>query len=172
VELEGSVRAARVDRVGPPSESSRDIARDTATGCSRRVARLNDAPRFENHVDRCGEHHLWTGSTNPLGGTDRLQVDGKQTTAHGRAWALVVGSLKPDEVVLPYPVAPLCIRVEPSRLAKPKIPRRRSNASSATSKRVQVQVRSACASPRQRRSSGSRGHAGAAPRDAAACRND
>lgn len=119
-----------------------DTARDTATRCSRRVARLDDEQRFERHVDQGGEHHPWTGSTNPLRDTGRLQVDGKQMTAHRRAWEFVYGSHKPGVIVLPWPADPLCERVEHLRLAQSKTARSRSRAprSSAVSKRVQVQV--------------------------------
>jgi hypothetical protein len=106
------------------------------------VAKLDDAQRFENHVDRSGDHHLWTGSTNPLRGTGRLQVDGKQTTAHRYAWELALGPLTTREVVLPCPVEPLCVRVDHLRLARTKTagPRARLKTGAPGSKRVQVQV--------------------------------
>ena len=93
-------------------------------------------------MNRSGEHHLWTGSTNPRRGTGRLQVDGKQTTAHRHAWELAVGPLTSTDVVLPCPLNPLCVRVEHLRLVKLKTARRQSRPKegAGTSTRVQVQV--------------------------------
>jgi hypothetical protein len=65
--------------------------------------------RFESHVDRSDEHHLWLGSRNPQRGTGKLKVDGKQMTAHRRAWEVAHGPLAPGASVLPCPDEPLCV---------------------------------------------------------------
>ena len=44
------------------------------------------AARFERMVDRTCEHHIWTGATKAGRGTGRIQVDGRNTTAHRLAW--------------------------------------------------------------------------------------
>jgi HNH endonuclease len=98
-----------------------------------------EAARFDAHVDRSGEHHIWLGSRNPQRGTGKLKVDGKQVTAHRRAWELANGTLPAGAVVQPCPDQPLCVRVEHLRLGKaasttPQPGPRRG------SKRVQVQV--------------------------------
>lgn len=62
-----------------------------------------EATRFESHVDRSGEHHIWLGSRNPQRGTGKLKVDGKQVTAHRRVWELANGPLPTGSVVLPCP---------------------------------------------------------------------
>jgi hypothetical protein len=48
--------------------------------------------RFERSVDRTGEHHLWTGATDPGRGTGKIKVEGKTTTPHRAAWLLEHGS--------------------------------------------------------------------------------
>jgi len=94
--------------------------------------------RFESHVDRTGEHHLWLGSRNPQRGTGKLQVDGKQVTAHRRAWELKHGPLAANEVVNPCPDEPLCVRVE--HLSMSARARRRPPQQRTRTTRIQVQV--------------------------------
>lgn len=36
------------------------------------------ARRFDQHVDRSGEHHLWTGTIDSKRGTGRIQVDARR----------------------------------------------------------------------------------------------
>ena len=90
--------------------------------------------RFESHVDRTGEHHLWLGSRNPQRGTGKLQVDGKQVTAHRYAWELAHGRLAANEVVNPCPDEPLCVRVDHLSVS-----RRRAQPRSGST-RIQIQV--------------------------------
>jgi integrase len=70
------------------------------------------ARRFENNVDRSGEHHLWTGAIDPRRGTGRAQAGGRQTTAHRLAWELVHGALPDGARVLQCPEVPTCVRVD------------------------------------------------------------
>lgn len=44
--------------------------------------------RFESHVDRTGEHHLWTAARDAVCGSGRLKVGRKHITAHRHAWEL------------------------------------------------------------------------------------
>ena len=62
---------------------------------------LKARDRFDAKVDRAGEHHLWGGSRNPQRGTGKLQVDGKQITAHRHAWELANGPIADGAVVNP-----------------------------------------------------------------------
>ena len=71
--------------------------------------------RFEQKVDRTGEHHLWLGATNRARGTGRLKVAGSDTTAHRVAWELEHGEVPQGTRVLPCPVEPRCVR--PDHLA-------------------------------------------------------
>lgn len=80
---------------------------------------MGDASRFEQHVDRSGKHHLWLGSTNPLRGTGRLKVNGKQMTAHRRAWELAYGTPDKGIAVSPCPQEPLCVRVDHLSITMP-----------------------------------------------------
>ncbi len=73
--------------------------------------------RFERTVDRTGEHHRWTGAVNPQRGTGRLQVNGRQVTAHRMAWELAHGPLRPQNRVLPCAAEPTCVRIDHLRLA-------------------------------------------------------
>ncbi len=68
------------------------------------------AERFEEKVDRTGEHHLWLGATNTDRGTGRLKVAGRNTTAHRVAWELEHGEAPQGSRVLPCPVEPRCVR--------------------------------------------------------------
>ena len=38
--------------------------------------------RFESKVDASGEHSLWMGALDPLRGTGRSKLRGKDVTAH------------------------------------------------------------------------------------------
>jgi integrase len=98
--------------------------------------------RFESHVDRSGEHHLWLGSRNPQRGTGKLEVDGKQVTAHRRAWELAFGALPAGATVSPCPDEPLCVRVEHLTSSGRSAPaaRRAARNKVAGGTRVQVQV--------------------------------
>ena len=106
------------------------------------MVELDDGARFERHVDRAGEHHLRLGSRNPQRGTGKLEIAGRQVTAHRRAWELAFGSPPPGASVLPCPAEPLCVRVDHLRLSATgsrgsELPRGRR---SPASKRVQVQM--------------------------------
>ncbi|MGH8999068.1 MAG: HNH endonuclease, partial [Acidimicrobiia bacterium] len=68
--------------------------------------------RFERSVDRSGEHHLWTGAKNPQRGTGRVNVAGRQVTAHRLAWELENGSVPAACKVLACPDEPACVRIE------------------------------------------------------------
>jgi len=68
------------------------------------------AERFEEKVDRTGEHHLWLGATNPDRGTGRLKVAGRNMTAHRVAWEIEHGEAPPGTKVLPCRVEPRCVR--------------------------------------------------------------
>ncbi|MDP9404707.1 MAG: hypothetical protein M3P85_15645 [Actinomycetota bacterium] len=70
------------------------------------------ARRFERHVDRTGEHHLWTGARDAARGTGRLKVEGRHVTAHRHAWELAHGALPPSARVLACPEEPACVRVD------------------------------------------------------------
>jgi len=70
------------------------------------------AERFEEKVDRIGEHHLWLGATNQARGTGRLKVAGRDMTAHRVAWELEHGEAPQGTRVLPCPVEPRCVRVD------------------------------------------------------------
>ena len=110
-------------------------------GYTLRVAGQAELARFEAHVDRSGLHHLWTGSRNPQRGTGKLKVNGKQMTAHRRAWELANGPLPPDVAVQPCPDEPLCVRLDHLQLSKRAARRPRPRrAGSAASTRVQIQV--------------------------------
>ena len=75
-----------------------------------RMAALESSAKFERHVDGSGYHHVWTGGTNPLRGTGRLKVDGKQVTAHRRAWELAFGAVPVGSAVRPRGSAVRAIR--------------------------------------------------------------
>ena len=68
--------------------------------------------RFEEKVDRAGEHHLWLGATNQARGTGRLKVAGRDMTAHRVAWGLGHGEAPQGAKVLPCPVEPRCVRLD------------------------------------------------------------
>jgi integrase len=99
---------------------------------------LKARDRFEAKVDRAGDHHLWLGSRNPERGTGKLQVDGKQVTAHRHAWELANGPLTDGTVVNPCPDEPLCVRVD--HLSVSTRTRRPVARQSSGSTRIQVQV--------------------------------
>ena len=104
------------------------------------MAQLDAQSRFERHVDRSGEHHLWRGSRNPQRGTGKLKVDGRQVTAHRRAWELAYGAPPHGVSVLPCPAEPLCVRVDHLRLSSDGARSSRAPGTASPSKRVQVQV--------------------------------
>lgn len=68
--------------------------------------------RFEEQVDRSGEHHLWTGALKASRGTGRLKVGGQDVTAHRVAWQLTNGQLPAEARVETCPDEPACVRVE------------------------------------------------------------
>ena len=72
--------------------------------------------RFEAKVDRSGEHHLWTGSTD-AGGVPQIRVDGRLTTARRVAWELTKGPLHPRQRVAACPADPGCVRIEHLQLS-------------------------------------------------------
>lgn len=88
------------------------------------------ARRFEQNVDRSGDHHLWTGTIDATRGTGRMQVDGRNTTAHRVAWELARGSLPDGARVLPCELVPHCVRIEhlaidePTAMSTPRRPKR------------------------------------------------
>lgn len=106
------------------------------------MVQLDEQSRFERHVDRGGEHHLWRGSRNPQRGTGKLKVDGRQVTAHRRAWELAFGAPPPGASVLPCPADPLCVRVDHLRLSTTARggPGASRTPRGPASRRVQVQV--------------------------------
>jgi integrase len=68
--------------------------------------------RFARNVDRSGDHHLWTGTIDATRGTGRVQVDGRNTTAHRLAWELEHGPLPAGARVLPCEDVASCVRLE------------------------------------------------------------
>jgi integrase len=70
------------------------------------------ATRFEQLVDRSGEHHMWLGSIHAERGTGRIKVNKAVVTAHRVAWELAHGPLPPKTLVLACPVNPACVRVD------------------------------------------------------------
>lgn len=68
--------------------------------------------RFEQQVDRTGDHHVWLGGTNPTRGTGRLKFRGREMTAHRVAWELEHGDAPQGTRILPCPVEPRCVRVD------------------------------------------------------------
>ncbi|HVM02282.1 MAG TPA: HNH endonuclease, partial [Acidimicrobiales bacterium] len=79
--------------------------------------RMEDpARRFERHVDRTGEHHLWTGARDAARGTGRLKVEGRHVTAHRHAWELAHGPLPASAKVFACPEEPACVRVDHLRV--------------------------------------------------------
>lgn len=70
------------------------------------------ARSFDARVDRSGDHHLWTGATDPLRGTGRLKVAGKSVTAHRVAWELAHGLVPAGAKVIACPDEPACVRVD------------------------------------------------------------
>jgi hypothetical protein len=82
------------------------------------------ARRFERHVDRTGEHHLWVGARDAARGTGRLKVEGRHVTAHRHAWELANGALPPSARVLACPEEPACVRVDHLRIEdRPEVSR-------------------------------------------------
>jgi hypothetical protein len=67
------------------------------------MATVDEARRFAARVDCSGEHYLWLGRRNPQRGTGKLQVDGKQVTAHRYAWELARGAVAPTPLCSPVP---------------------------------------------------------------------
>src|SRR5947208_12695411 len=72
--------------------------------------------RFEAHVDRRGEHHIWTASTRPDTGVGRLKVSGRQMAAPQVAWELENGPVDVGRRVLPCAAVPACVRIDHLRL--------------------------------------------------------
>ena len=68
--------------------------------------------RFDNLVDRSGEHHLWLGATRPDTGAGRFRVAGKHVPAHQVAWELERGAVRNGERIAPCPDVPTCVRIE------------------------------------------------------------
>ena len=69
------------------------------------------ADRFEQKVDRFGEHHLWVGSKK-ADGTGKMKVDGKTVTARRVAWELAKGPLPVDVEVKSCPHVKACVRLD------------------------------------------------------------
>jgi integrase len=95
--------------------------------------------RFERSVDRTGEHHLWTGATDPGRGTGKIKVEGKTTTAHRVAWLLEHGSPPPGVRIFPCEEEPACVRVDHLRIdsrLEPVRTRARSRKGSGTMRQV------------------------------------
>lgn len=69
------------------------------------------AERFEEHVDRSGTHHRWTGSAK-ADGCGKLKVDGRTVTARRVAWELAHGPLPSAARVTACVEDPSCVRVE------------------------------------------------------------
>jgi integrase len=69
------------------------------------------ADRFEEKVDRSGEHHIWTGA-RLADGSGLIKANGKPTTARRVAWELTHGPLPPGARVLGCPADPACVRMD------------------------------------------------------------
>jgi integrase len=69
------------------------------------------ADRFEEKVDRSGEHHIWTGA-RLADGSGLIKANGKPTTARRVAWELTHGPLPPGARVLGCPADPACVRID------------------------------------------------------------
>ena len=76
------------------------------------MARKTLAQRFEEQVDRSGEHHLWKGAKNAARGTGRVWVGDKDITTHRAAWELAHGTLDAIARVQTCPDEPACVRIE------------------------------------------------------------
>lgn len=82
------------------------------------------ARRFERHVDRTGEHHLWTGARDAVRRTGRLKVGRKHVTAHRHVWELAHGPLQTSARVLACPDEPACVRLDHLRVTRATEPAR------------------------------------------------
>jgi len=69
------------------------------------------ADRFEQKVDRFGEHHLWVGSKK-ADGTGKMKIDGKTVTARRVAWELAKGPLPVHIEVKSCPHVKACVRLD------------------------------------------------------------
>ena len=67
--------------------------------------------RFEDHVDRSGDHHLWRGACT-ANGVGQVRVDGKLMTAPRIAWEITHGPLPSSARVSRCPDEPACVRVD------------------------------------------------------------
>lgn len=77
-------------------------------------------------MDRTGEHHLWLGAKNPQRGTGRVEVAGRQMTAHRLAWELAHGPLPDTSRVLGCPEEPACVRLDHLQVTGDETPESRS----------------------------------------------
>jgi hypothetical protein len=76
------------------------------------VTRLSPTDRFEALVDRAGDHHRWTGTTDPRTGTDQFRLNANLRSAQRAAWELHVGPLPTGVRVRACPDEPACVRLE------------------------------------------------------------
>ena len=105
------------------------------------MARKTLAQRFEEQVDRSGEHHLWTGARKASRGTGRLKVGGQDVTAHRVAWELDHGPLPAEARVAACPHEPGCVRidhlvVEGVEQRGPHVPVRRAARGAGSKRRI------------------------------------
>lgn len=99
--------------------------------------------RFERHVDRSGEHHLWTGARDATRGTGRLKVGRKSITAHRHAWELAHGPLPASAKVLACREEPACVRIDHLRVegvAEPLRPAPRARKGTGSIRQVRAGV--------------------------------
>jgi integrase len=95
------------------------------------------AARFEDKVDRSGEHHLWLGAHKP-DGTGILKAGHPSPVPARRvAWELAHGPIPADARVASCEVK-ACVRVDHLKLVTASMPRQRQP--KAVAKRIQVQV--------------------------------
>jgi integrase len=94
--------------------------------------------RFEGHVDRIGEHHIWIGAKDPERGTGRVKVAGRSTAAHRVAWELAHGPIPTGARVLPCAADPACVRVDHLRQEGGSAPARKRAPKGAGSMREVV----------------------------------
>jgi integrase len=73
------------------------------------------AARIDRHLDRSGEHHLWTGATR-ADGLGMVKVDGWVVTVGRVVWELAHGPVPVGARVLACPDERACVRLDHLRL--------------------------------------------------------
>lgn len=102
------------------------------------------AERIDRHVDRSGEHHLWTGATR-ADGLGMVKVDGRVVTAGRVVWELAHGPVPDGARVLACPDERACVRLDHLRLdrdptASPRARGRRASNGGGSKRRVRPGV--------------------------------